>query len=154
MFLRKRIITLYLTCSVKASGRGNVRYNIELLSFLRKSALFGPKDKYKIGRPARLENSLAGPGTGTVILPIADIQYLPRARGQEVVPLSLHREGVNNSIRDEIFRDAKHVGEKHEGAPGATRRAQRVSSWIMTRRWSAYVAWNNKFYRRIFFIYI
>jgi len=35
-------------------------YDIELLSFLRKSALFGPKDKYKIGRPSS-ENSLAGP---------------------------------------------------------------------------------------------
>lgn len=53
--MRKRIITLfhYLAHSVEASGEDDVRYNIELLSFLRKSTLFGPKDKYKIGRPTR-----------------------------------------------------------------------------------------------------
>ena len=129
-----------------------VRYNIKLLLFLRKFALFGLKDKYKIGRPARLENSLAGSSSGTVILPIADVQCLPSARGQEVAPPPLPREGVNNSIQDEISRDAKHVGETRRCTRrGATRRARRVSSGIVTRR--RLTAWNNKFYCYIFFIY-
>jgi len=100
-----------------------------------------------------LENSLAGPSSGTVILPITDVQCLPSARGQEVAPPPLPREGVNNSIRDEISRDAKHVGETRRCTRrGATRRARRVSSGIVTRR--RLTAWNNKFYCYIFFLCI
>lgn len=55
----------------------------------------------------------------------------PRTGGSP--PPFLPRGGVNNSIRDEISRDAKHVGETRRCTRRA-RRARRVSSWRVAAR--------------------
>lgn len=77
--------------------------------------LFGPKDKYKIGRPARLKNSLAGFRLLRYGNPTNHRRSMfaqgPRTGGRAPPPPSFPRGGVNNSIRNEISRDAKHVGE-------------------------------------------
>jgi len=68
----------------------------------------------------------------------------PRTGGSRLLLFLVEELTTASETRSLAMRN---TSAKHEGAPGA---ARRVSSWIVTRRRSAYAAWN-KFYRYIFF---
>lgn len=103
-----------------------MRYNIKLLSFLRKSALLGPKDKYKIGRPTWRTRWVRA--SVPVILPIADVQCLPRARRQKGPYLLFFLVEELTTASETRYLAMRNTSAKHEGAPDAARRARRVSS--------------------------